>query len=446
MGKKKTSPAQQVLNTAQQRYNEEISRGPSQAEQNMTQLGNQMYGNYNDASARQTQDYGNIMKGYQDFSAGLGKPTKFSFERVNAERPRELGEAYGYLREAMPGYRDFANTGGYSDKDVQELRARGISPIRASYGNTMMQLDRARALGGNGGAPNYIAAVSRAQRELPEQMAEAMTGVNAELANSIRQGKMFGLSGITQTGSTMGGLADSEAGRMLQAALANQGADIQTQGMSEQSLQNMRQMQLASLGGQANLFGTTPGMSNMFGNQALNAYQSGLGAENSRRGYGLDLLNTQLNAASRIPQSQPWWQKALGFAGTAAPYLAQSMGGRGGGNPSGGDPNWQGPVQSSGPSKWKTALGAGLSALPFIFSSETFKEEIEPVENLGSISQALKELPLYTWKYKGDKTRHFGPIAEQFQKKFGVGDGKTIHLADVMGVVLASQKEALADA
>ena len=187
-------------------YNQ-IRSGPSQLEQEFAPISQQMASNYTGATASDAQDYGNIMGGYQNFSNNLGGPTQFTNQTVSAERPAELGESYGYLRETMPGYRDFAQTGGYSPTDIQELRARGVSPIRSAYSNTMMEMDRSRALGGAGGSPNYIAAASKAQREMPGQMADAMTGVNAELANSIRQGKLAGLSGMAGVGSTMGSMA-----------------------------------------------------------------------------------------------------------------------------------------------------------------------------------------------------------------------------------------------
>jgi len=402
MGKKKENPAERVIQTAQQRYQETLQ--PSPVESIFSGVSNQFQDAYNQAVERQTQDYGNIMSAYENFRKNLGGPTRFNFERVRAERPAELGEAYGYLREAMPGYREFAETGGYSPTDIQELRARGISPIRAAYGNTMMQLDRARALGGDAGAPNYIAALSRAQRELPEQLAEAMTGVNAQLAQDIRQGRLAGLAGITNVGSTMGSLSSQEAARMLQAALANQSADLQAQQLAEQSLQNLRATELAALGGQSSLYGTTPGMAATFGNQALDAWRTRAGMEQARNQFGLGLLDAQLRGYGTPPGSEPWWKTALGVAGTVAPYAA------------------------------------------IAFSSRELKEDIKPVKNTSKFAKYLKELPLYTWKYKGDKVKHFGPIAEEFKKKFGIGDGKTLHLADVMGVVLAAGKEAAANA
>lgn len=382
MGKKKQeNPATSVINQAQQQYQTTLQ--PSPLENQMSGMSQQFMNNYNQATARNMQDYGDIMGAYNQFRQGLTTP------RISAERPAELGESYGYLREAMPGYREFASTGGYSPTDIQELRARGISPIRAAYGNTMMELDRARALGGGGGAPNYIAAASKAQRELPGQMADAMTTVNAGLADAIRQGRMFGLQGISGTGATMGGLSSQEAGRMLQAAMANQQAE-----------QASNQMRLAALGGQASLYGTTPGMSSMFGNQAMGSMNALAQMQASRQNYGLGLMDAQLRGygSQQANQGTPWWQTALGIAGTVAPF----------------------------------------------FSDKNMKYDVKPLK--GSINAKLKKLEINTWKYKGEKTTHLGPMAQTFKKLFGVGDGKTLHPADIMGVVLASQKEAIAHA
>lgn len=346
MGKSKTTTKgdTKVYEAANQAYQQ--SKTPTDAEKDFVPISQEMYNNYKTGADTNKADYNDISSGYKDFSASLAGqgPTKFSFQNVSAPRPGELGEAYGYLREAMPGYRDFAQTGGYSAKDIQELRARGISPIRSAYGNTTMQLDRSRALGAQGGSANYIAALSRAQRELPEQMANAMTNVNAGLAESIRSGKQFGLQGITGTGAQMGGLSSQEAQRQLQAALANQSADIQTQGMGEQSRQNMYGLQLGALQGRTGLYGTTPGMANTFGNQALNAWGQRMGAENARANQGLGYLGLAGQQGTKTSeQSQPWYQSLLQGAGSAIPYIGGMLGGMGGGTQSGvGNPGYAG--------------------------------------------------------------------------------------------------------
>jgi hypothetical protein len=100
-------------------------------------------------------------------------------------------------------------------------------------------------------------------------------------------------------------------------------------------------------------------------------------------------------------------------------------------------------VQGTG-SNWGqigATLGSSfISILPWLsaLSSRELKEDIVPLEE--DMLEKAANLPLYRWRYKGDPVKHLGPIAEEFHETFGVGDGKTIHLADVMGVVLATNK------
>jgi len=283
--------------------------------------------------------YSNIMGGYTDLYGSAPSARNFTFQSVGASRPGELNEAYGTLKGALPGYQEFASTGGYSPTDIQELRARGTSPIRAAYANAQQDLSRANTLGG--GAANYIAAASKMQRQLPGQLADAETNVNAGLADAIRQGKLAGLAGETGIGSTMGGLASSEAGRQLQAALANQEADMRTQMIGYQSGQDAFRNRLGALQGMSSLYGTTPAQAALFGNQALNA-------QGQEQNYNLGLLNAQRGSLNQQSGSKPWWQTALGVAGAVAPYAlapftggaslfaAPFMGGFGGGGDSSG--------------------------------------------------------------------------------------------------------------
>jgi len=129
----------------------------------------------------------------------------------------------------------------------------------------------------------------------------------------------------------------------------------------------------------------------------------------------------------------PWWKTALHYAGVAAPYVAMAM---------------------SDQNQKTDAQGIPMDDNLYAESSRYIKDHISPKHvGRGSTKSSpftskLKELQLYTWKYKDDpdKTTHFGPMAQEFKEKFNIGDGKTLHLADVMGVVLASQKEAVKDA
>lgn len=417
-GNRESGRQADIYNTAGDAY-KKLYSGPSPNEQEFIPWSQGIANNYTNSANRAVSDYGDIMGGYSNMFNTPQAGNKFSYQNVSANRPAELGESYDTLRSALPGYRDFAATGGYSAQDQQELRARGTSPIRAAYGNAMQDMDRARTLGG--GAANYIAASSKAQRQLPGQMAEAMTGVNAKLAEDIRSGKLAGLSGITGIGSTMGGLSSSEADRQLQASMSNQRADLQAQGMTEDSNPNSFRNRMAALQGMTSLYGTTPGQASMFGNQALNAYNQRFGQDQARNQYGLGLLGAQQGSINQQSGSTPWWKTALKYGAIAAPYVAAPF--------------------TGGAS---LALAPAAAAAGNAISSREAKEDIKPLRK--GFSKKLKELPLYTWKYKGEDTTHMGPIAEEFAEKFGVGDGKTLHLADVMGVMLATRKEELANA
>jgi hypothetical protein len=365
MGKNKKNAAntamQDVSAQAKTQYNS-LMNSPSQVDSELAPFSQNAHDLSNKSNYRQMQDYGDIMGQYDDIANSPGSgPHNFTYKNVEAKTPEELKESYGYLREAAPGYRDFAANGGYSGQDVQELRARGMSPIRSAYGNTMMEMDRARAIGGNGGAPNYIAAASKAQREMPGQMADAMTTVNAGLAEQIREGKKFGLQGLTETGSTMGGLSSADAARILSADQGNQQADLQAQAMSEQSRRQSGQERLAALSGKTSLYGTTPAMANMFGNQALSAYGTRAGIESQRQQTGLGLLAAQMQGygpQANAPAGTPGWQTALGVAGTVAPYVAQYYGSKNAGSKAMLQPSrTYGPSQSYTP----TATGTRFS-------------------------------------------------------------------------------------
>jgi hypothetical protein len=315
MGKNNTPT--NVINQAQTRY--DTTTGPSDTQKEFTPFSQNLNNQATSAFEQNKADYGGIMGSYKDFRDNLGGPTKFTNQQVTNTAPKELGEAYGTLRESLPTYREFAATGGYSPTDVQELRARGTAPIRSAYGNTMQNLSRSNALAGSSGAPNYIAALSKAQRELPGQLASATTGVNAQLAEDIRSGRLAGAAGIRGVGGDIGQLASADANRNLAASTSNAENDLRAQGMGESSLQSLRGNQLASMGGQASLYGTTPGMSSMFGNQALNSYGQRASMDANQNASGLGLLDMQLRGEQA--KGQPWWQQALGAAATVAPFF-----------------------------------------------------------------------------------------------------------------------------
>src|SRR5690606_19668276 len=78
--------------------------------------------------------------------------------------------------------------------------------------------------------------------------------------------------------------------------------------------------------------------------------------------------------------------------------------------------------------------GAGIIAA----SHSSLKEDIRPASGF---LDGLEKLSIYRWRYKGEEVEHVGPMAEEFKDIFGCGDGKTLALVDVMGVLLGAIKE-----
>jgi len=84
-----------------------------------------------------------------------------------------------------------------------------------------------------------------------------------------------------------------------------------------------------------------------------------------------------------------------------------------------------------------TVAAAGIPAGAFSHSS---------LKNVGDkidghkVLDAIKSLDISRWAYKGDSVEHIGPMAEDFQASFDVGDGVTINLLDAIGVLFAAVK------
>jgi hypothetical protein len=73
-------------------------------------------------------------------------------------------------------------------------------------------------------------------------------------------------------------------------------------------------------------------------------------------------------------------------------------------------------------------------------SDRNRKEEITGI-SYSNVLQAIKDMPIYEWQYKGQDRRHIGPMAQDFHQAFHLGDDdKTIAAIDADGVALAAIK------
>jgi hypothetical protein len=74
-------------------------------------------------------------------------------------------------------------------------------------------------------------------------------------------------------------------------------------------------------------------------------------------------------------------------------------------------------------------------------SARAAKTDFQPLSERDILAKIM-QLPVSQWRYKqeGPDARHIGPVAEDFQAVFGLGDGKHISTVDADGVALAAIK------
>lgn len=89
---------------------------------------------------------------------------------------------------------------------------------------------------------------------------------------------------------------------------------------------------------------------------------------------------------------------------------------------------------------FQAAVGLGGAAL---LSDENVKHDVTKFDE-ETILEKVADLEVGTWRYDEEQglgtEKHIGPMAQEFQRVFGVGDGKTIKIVDAIGVMLATQK------
>lgn len=218
---------------------------------------------------------------------------------------------------AYGGYQNFANTGGYSGSDIQNIRARANAPIRATYKNAQNDLTRRNVLAG-GNLANVAASKAKMTRDLGYNLGDQSLNTEATLAEAIRSGRLAGLSGMT-------GIDTSR----MQEGLQNSGQNLQAQGMNASRQQGLLGGMNQALGGQGNalsgmtsLYGAAPGAASMYGNQMLNSSGQGIQTEQLQQQLMQAIMNGTLGM-SNVPGN---FQSAMGNIGSGLGLAGQVAG------------------------------------------------------------------------------------------------------------------------
>jgi hypothetical protein len=170
-----------------------------------------------------------------------------------------LGRAFGQQGDIYNRFTEFADTGGFSDEDLANFRSRALSPIRASHSRAATEMARQRSLQG-GYSPNYTAALSRLNRTRGQALSDAAINAEGNIADRVQRGRLAGLAGMS------------------------------------------------------GIYGATPGLANMMGNQMLRGQDQRIAMQGLQNQLGLGIMGNQI-AASGIPGR---WEHTMGRIGDVA--------------------------------------------------------------------------------------------------------------------------------
>jgi hypothetical protein len=229
----------------------------------------QLYGRANDEYDRQTGDYTDIMKRFRDIYDTSANPTngQYKFDPYTAAQAT-------YSRSpdttaALASLNELSRTGGLSDTDQQNLRARGVSPIRAQYATAQRDMDRQRRLNG-GYSPNFGAVTAKMTRDQSSLIADQMDKVNANIAQMVQSGKLSAAPNYASAAQ-----AESELKNKFELEntnAKNEANRFNASGMFE-SRKNQLNDRLSAAQGMTSLYGTTPARSSLYNNNALDNAQ-----------------------------------------------------------------------------------------------------------------------------------------------------------------------------
>lgn len=230
-------------------------------------------GTYNAALETSAEDYDEIMKHYEQFLQSRSPGRQIMFTPIT---PQLAEYRRGHADRAIAPYKELAETGGYSDEDISNLRSRGVSPIRAIYDSAQRNLSRNRALQG-GYSPSYTAATTKMARELSEQLGQANTNIEASLAEGRARGRLSAMSSLAPLSAN---IAESEARGRREIDVANAGAVNRANELNMMMPLQYEEFNrageaanvnsiLQGIEGMRMTYGTTPALASTFGNQVL---------------------------------------------------------------------------------------------------------------------------------------------------------------------------------
>ena len=318
------------------------------------------------------------------------------FQKEELERQRLLQEqAFGAVEPSAAAFEQFIAD--------QEQELAGGAEVRDEL--LQAQLDRIRA--GGAATPEEIALINAATEQA---LAAGETDINRFLK--------FGLEQLREELAPQLGLRPGDT------PILDRGSRVAAEAARQQGqlVSSLRGQQFASqlnfpLQRTAVLGGLTGGQQDL--QEQVRQFQAQL-----KQGAFINRLQLAGGRATA----------GLGLAGVSAPNIGPAFSAVGGVT-KGRDPS-QGLLNLTEGFK---NVGQGIGGIMGAGSARDIKNTQGPVDE-GAILDALLQIPVDRWTYKGETQEHIGTFAEDFRDAFGVGDGRSIEFVDAIGVLMAAVK------
>ena len=228
----------------------------------------------------QNSDYGKIMGNYDTLfrDARTNANARTQFQPVGFTGIPQY-QSTGRLNDVANRLTGFADTGGYSEADLGNIRARGAAPIRSVYASALQNLKRQKSLQG-GYSPNYGAIAAKMAREQAGILSEKSADIEAGIADRVQEGKRFGLSNLSPLAQRESELTheskrENATGRQRVNEL-NANLRLDTERLNRTGRDNAISQALQATGGMTNLYGTSPAQTTNFSNSVSSAPSVGV--------------------------------------------------------------------------------------------------------------------------------------------------------------------------
>lgn len=181
------------------------------------------------------QNYSPYIAKSQQRSDELYPTIKAGFENMLTQGPPGIGgiesdvqalrdfagnpiDAYAQSRmRGGGGYENFAETGGYSPQDVQNIRTQNAAIVPSMFSSLGGLLSRQQNIRGRQ-SPGFTSQQIALARAGGRAAHEANLDADIKLADSIRQGRMWGIGGLTDSESALQNLLTGRKLSALQSA------------------------------------------------------------------------------------------------------------------------------------------------------------------------------------------------------------------------------------